>query len=113
MTTRMPFVTDSATFSAKSRQHVTSKKESFSSQFLDFMFQATPKLQTGAPPGVNRSSGSRVTLPTTVTVLSNAISSLRCSTGLGRLHLAQEAATCNLRIGQADDLVADHFTAIR
>ena len=71
----MPLPTDSDTFSAISRQHTTLKKEVRSShslvwRFIHRRFTARPNVAFGCPPEVYRISGSRVTLPTTVTVLS-------------------------------------------
>ena len=70
--TREPFSSDSLTFWARSRQQVTLKKEVDSShcwlsRFCHRRLTATPKVVTGAPDGVKRSSGSRVRLPTMVT----------------------------------------------
>src|SRR5690554_1771703 len=110
MTTRVPLVTDSATFSARSRKQVTSKNETSSSPSCLRRFHASPKLATAMPPGVKRSSGSRVTFPTTVTVLSNAIRDLRSLAGRGRCGIpAEQAAAGRLVIGEPEDLVADGF----
>src|SRR4051794_15886015 len=66
-----------------------------------------PKLATPRPPVVYRSSGSRVTLPTRVTVLSAIGGSLPevAASGGGAGH----AAALGLGLGQADELVADDF----
>src|SRR3954452_203540 len=76
--TRVPFWTVSLTFSASCCQHVTSKNDVASSHSLVCRFcqrrlTARPNVATACPDGVNRSSGSRVQLPTTVTLLSFAI----------------------------------------
>src|SRR5688500_16044367 len=106
----MPLVTDSATFSASWRQQVTSKKLTCSSDSLVWRlvvrwFHANPNVATAAPPGVKRSSGSRVTLPTRTMVLSNAMAALR-SSACGR---AEKASFGRFAVGQADDFVADDF----
>src|SRR5690606_1713783 len=77
-TTRAPFSSDSLTFCARSRKQVTLKNEVLSShcwdsRFCHRRFTATPKVVTGAPAGVNRSSGSRVRLPTIVTLDDTAV----------------------------------------
>ena len=59
-----------------------------------------PKVVTGAPAGVKRSSGSRVRLPTMVTLDDMAY-------GLLVGSLLEEAAPGGLTVGQAHDLVAD------
>ena len=67
-----------------------------------------PKLATARPPVVKRSSGSRVTLPTRVTVLSAmGLSPLRCRGRPGRGGAVDHAAARGLGVGQADQLVAD------
>ena len=72
--TRAPLVRLSATFSASVRQAVQRKNDvspSFQpSPSLTRGVTATEKLATGAPDGVNRSSGSSVRLPVMVTVVS-------------------------------------------
>src|SRR6478752_2528752 len=71
-TTRVPLVSDSATFSAASRQmeqrmnRVSPSTHSFVCLLNERGVEATVKLATAAPLGVNRNSGSPVTLPTTV-----------------------------------------------
>src|SRR5262245_17553419 len=104
-TTRAPFSSDSDTFWARSRQQVTLKKEVLSShcwlsRFCHRRLTATPKVVTGAPAGVKRSSGSRVRLPTMVTL--DDIGSLPPS-----WQPARGAAAGGLTVGQAHDLVAD------
>src|SRR5215218_8726029 len=87
--TRLPLATDSATFSACWRQTLTRKNE------VSPSFQESPsrtrgvtasrKLATACPLGVNRSSGSSVRLPATVTKVSMAPS-------LGSVCLRAQAA---------------------
>ena len=74
--TRMPRVSDSATFSAACRQTLQ-RRNSASPSFHSFVclskvrgVEATVKFATAAPLGVNRSSGSAVRLPTTVMTVS-------------------------------------------
>ena len=78
--TRVPLVSDSATFSAASRQ-IEQRMNSVSPSFHSFDWrskvrgvEATVKLATAAPEAVNRSSGSAVRFPTTVMIVSPAIS---------------------------------------
>ncbi|ALE79714.1 hypothetical protein WY02_16180 [Pseudonocardia sp. AL041005-10] len=78
-TTRAPRVRDSATFSAAWRQMLQRRKSaspSFHSPDWRSKVRgvdATVKLATAAPDGVNRSSGSAVRLPTTVMTVSPAM----------------------------------------
>src|SRR5437773_6235042 len=79
---RAPFWIDSPTFSPMSPQQTTLKNEVASShswvwRFCQRRLTARPKLAFAWPLLVNRSSGSRVTLPTKVTLLPFAISMLR------------------------------------
>ena len=72
--TRVPRLSDSLTFSASSRQQITSKKlvASCHSPLLrscQRRLTATPSRALAWPLGVNRSSGSRVMLPTIVMLL--------------------------------------------
>lgn len=72
-TTRSPLVSDSATFSAREFQQVMSKNDTASSNswvcWLNLRrLTASPNFVTAVPDCINRSSGSRVRLPTTVTV---------------------------------------------
>ena len=72
---RLPLTRVSATFCPSWAQQVTSKNETFSShswvwRFCQRRLTARPKVAIACPDGVKRSSGSRVTLPMTVTVLS-------------------------------------------
>src|SRR6202012_6222561 len=76
--TRAPRVRVSLTFSAISLQHTTSKKDVASShswvwRFCQRRLTASPKEAVGCPVLVNRSSGSRVMLPTRITLLSVGI----------------------------------------
>src|SRR5215203_4245741 len=78
--TRMPRVSDSATFSAGWR-HTLQRRNSASPSFHSPDWRskvrgvdATVKLATAAPDGVKRSSGSAVRLPTTVMTVSPAMS---------------------------------------
>jgi hypothetical protein len=72
-TTRMPEVSDSATFSARERHAVTLKNEVSASRHwpvassLIRRLTATPSFTSAAPFGVYLSSGSRVRLPTITT----------------------------------------------
>ena len=77
--TAVPRVSDSATFSAASR-HTEQRMKSVSPSFHSLLFlsnvrgvEATVKLATAAPDGVNRSSGSLVRLPTIVMIVSPAM----------------------------------------
>ena len=77
--TRMPLVSDSATFSAASRQ-TEQRRNSASPSFHSLVWRsnvrgvdATVKFATAAPFGVKRSSGSAVRLPTTVMTVSPAM----------------------------------------
>src|SRR5690606_17514718 len=79
-TTRVPRVSDSATFSAASRQ-MEHRMNSVSWSFHSLVcrsnvrgVEATVKFATAAPEGVNRSSGSAVRLPTMVIGVSPAMS---------------------------------------
>src|SRR5690606_39907278 len=79
--TRMPFVSDSATFSAASRQ-IEQRMNRVSPSFHSFAWRskvrgvdATVKLATAAPEGVKRSSGSPVRFPITVMTVSPAMAS--------------------------------------
>ena len=77
--TRAPRVMVSLTFSAISRQHTTSKKDVASShswvwRFCQRRLTANPKVTLAWPVLVKRSSGSRVTFPTSITLLSVAMS---------------------------------------
>src|SRR4051812_13325561 len=79
---RVPLPREAAAFSAISRQHTTLKKETFSSHSLVWRFcqrrlTATPNVAFAVPLGRKRSSGSRVTLPTRVMVLSAIFCSCR------------------------------------
>src|SRR4051794_35590491 len=65
-----------------------------------------PKVAMAWPEGVNRNSGSRVMLPTRVTLLSGTRGLLRSSGGRRGL-LAEKAAAGGFAIGQSDQLVAD------
>src|SRR5690625_145469 len=81
--TRVPFVKDSATFSAASRQieqrmnRVSPSRNSFACRSNTRGVDAMVKFATAAPDGVNRSSGSPVRLPTTVMIVSPAITASR------------------------------------
>ena len=77
--TRMPRVSVSATFSAAWRQ-MLQRRNSASPSFHSLVWrskvrgvEATVKLATAAPDGVNRSSGSAVRLPMTVMMVSPAM----------------------------------------
>src|SRR6476469_2249020 len=80
--TRIPFCNDSATFSAACRQTAQLRNiasPSFHSPLWRSKVrgvEATVKLATAAPDGVNRSSGSAVRFPTTVMIVSPAMSAL-------------------------------------
>jgi hypothetical protein len=85
--TRMPFVSDSATFSAASRQ-IEQRMNRVSPSFHSLAWRskvrgvdATVKLATAAPDGVKRSSGSAVRFPTTVMTVSPAMRVLPGSGG--------------------------------
>jgi len=85
--TRAPTWRDSTTFSASSRQTVTSKKSVAWTlsplPLVKLRSTATQNLPTAAPEGVYRSSGSRVMLPTRVTVCpSQTFLSGSCRLGL-------------------------------
>ncbi len=78
-TTRVPRCSDSATFSAASRQ-IEQRMKTVSPSFHSLVLrsnvrgvEATVKLATAAPDGVNRSSGSPVRLPTNVSGVSPAM----------------------------------------
>src|SRR5690606_2330781 len=75
----MPLARDSPTFSASCR-HALQRRNRASPSFHSLVersktrgVDATVKLATAAPDGVNRSSGSAVRLPTTVIVVSLAM----------------------------------------
>jgi hypothetical protein len=77
--TRVPRWSDSATFSAASRQ-TEQRMKRVSPSFHSLLWrsnvrgvEATVKFATAAPEGVNRSSGSPVRLPTMVMVVSPAM----------------------------------------
>src|SRR6478672_864293 len=77
--TRVPRWSDSATFSAASR-HTEQRMNSVSPSFHSLLWRsnvrgvdATVKLATAAPDGVNRSSGSLVRLPMMVRTVSPAM----------------------------------------
>ena len=137
--TRAPLVSDSLAFSAISRQQTTSKNDTasfFSLVWRSFQTRltASPKVAVAWPLGVKRSSGSRVTLPTRVTLfpfghLSVTLRSRRCGVLLQRRHRRRKRApparwkrpivgadgaegagrACRRGLlGQADDLVAEH-----
>src|ERR1700760_930140 len=81
-TTRMPRVSDSATFSAACRQ-IEQRRNSASPSFHSLVVrssvrgvEATVNEATAAPDGVKRSSGSAVRLPTTVMTVSPAMAGL-------------------------------------
>src|SRR4051812_16295526 len=93
----MPRVSVSATFSAAWRhtlQRMNSASPSFHSPDWRSKLrgvEATVKLATAAPDGVNRSSGSAVRLPTTVMTVSPAMAaSARGGRGRGALRLAPQ-----------------------
>ena len=72
---RLPLTSESLTFWPSWAQQVTSKNDTCSShswlwRFCQRRLTASPKVAMACPDGVKRSSGSRVTLPMTVTVLS-------------------------------------------
>src|SRR5690349_2264104 len=107
--TRMPRVSDSATFSAGCRQTLqrrNSASPSFHSPDCRSSVrgvEATVKLATAAPDGVNRSSGSAVRLPTTVMTVSPAMatSARRRSGRSGPLRLAAQHLRAQHRLVQA------------
>src|SRR5205814_3605090 len=115
-----PLPREALAFSAISRQQTTSKNDTASCHSPDWRscqrrLTARPKLAVACPLGVNRSSGSRVTLPTRVTLFPFAMlsSSVRVRT---RHHRGRLAVTAGPRggvprdpVGDADDLVTDHF----
>src|SRR5690606_10203628 len=81
--TRIPLVSDSATFSAASRQ-IEQRMNSVSPSFHSLLWrskvrgvEAMVKFATAAPDGVNRSSGSPVRLPITVMAVSLAMDAPR------------------------------------
>ncbi len=91
--TREPRDRLSATFSAISRQHTTSKNEVASShswvwRFCHRRLTANPKLAVAWPVLVNRSSGSRVMFPTSDTLFPLAI---------GQPSFDEEAAAASAR----------------
>src|SRR4051794_40631807 len=90
--TRMPRVSDSATFSAAWRQ-IEQRRNSASPSFHSFELRSNVRGvdamvndATAAPEGVNRSSGSAVRLPTTVMIVSPATSALVRPDDLGAQH---------------------------
>src|SRR5690348_11811702 len=90
--TRMPRVSDSATFSAACRQ-IEQRRNSASPSFHSLEVrskvrgvEAMVNEATAAPDGVNRSSGSAVRLPTTVMIVSPAMSALVRTQDLGAQH---------------------------
>src|SRR6202044_4292196 len=106
--TRAPRLRLSAAFSAISRQQTTSKNEVASShswvwRFCHRRLTANPKVTLAWPVLVKRSSGSRVTFPTSVTLLSDGMSAplagRSAGRGLGRRR--------SLVVRQAHDFVAD------
>src|SRR4051794_29340441 len=83
--TRVPLVSDSAAFPAASRQ-IEQRRNSVSPSFHSLLWrsnvrgvEATVKLATAAPDGVNRSSGSPVRFPITVMVVSPLMPAPRSS----------------------------------
>src|SRR3954469_9262665 len=87
--TRMPRVRDSATFSAAWRQ-MEQRRNSASPSFHSLLLRskvrgvdAMVNDATAAPDGVKRSSGSAVRLPTTVMIVSPAMSALVRADDLG------------------------------
>src|SRR6187431_2471247 len=85
----MPRCKDSATFSAAWRQ-TEQERNSASPSFHSLVWrskvrgvEAIRKLATAAPEGVKRSSGSSTRLPTTVIVVSPAMSGLLAVRGYG------------------------------
>src|SRR4051795_5393830 len=95
--TREPLTSDSAAFSAAclpTQQLRNSASPSFHSLVCRSKLrgvEATVKLATAAPDGVNRSSGSAVRLPTTVMTVSPAMAtSARRSRGGRALRLAPQ-----------------------
>src|SRR5690606_9921263 len=107
--TRMPFVSDSATFSAASRQ-IEQRMNRVSPSFHSFAWRskvrgvdATVKLATAAPDGVKRSSGSAVRFPTTVMTVSPA---MRVLPGLKVARRALGSASVRAdELGAQDGLV--------
>ena len=97
--TRVPRVSDSATFSAASR-HTEHRMKRVSPSFHSFDcrsnvrgVEATVKFATAAPEGVKRSSGSLVRLPMMVMTVSPAMAGLPSSVGdLSRRRVDQRAA---------------------
>src|SRR3954471_8606932 len=97
--TRVPRVSDSATFSAASRQ-TEQRMKRVSPSFHSFDWRsklrgvlATVKFATAAPDGVNRSSGSLARLPMMVMTVSPAMRSLLssvASVGRGADHLGTQ-----------------------
>src|SRR3954463_6002451 len=83
--TRDPRDSDSATFSAASR-HTEHRRNSVSPSFQSLLWRsnvrgvdATVKLATAAPDGVNRSSGSAGRFPTMVRLVSPAATRSSCA----------------------------------
>src|SRR5689334_4787242 len=101
--TRMPRVSDSATFSAGCRQTLQ-RRNSASPSFHSPDWRskvrgvdATVKLATAAPFGRKRSSGSPVRFPTTVTTVSPAMTSL-LSPKPGRIQVSAAKAEVPRRV---------------
>src|SRR5207244_994031 len=98
------------------RQQTTLKNDVASSQSLVWRFchrrlTASPNVAVACPVAVNRSSGSRVMLPTRVTLFPFAIS-LRSVPSRTRAHGSvpgRGPLAADRRIGEADHLVADHL----
>src|SRR5205814_36008 len=115
--TRAPFCRDSLVFSAISRQHTTLKNEVASShswvwRFCQRRLTAMPSEALAWPLGVNRSSGSRVMLPTSVMLfpLDMVLRSVRVLTRFGPCLLTRRGAgpsPAGDAFGKADHLVAD------
>src|SRR5262249_1249344 len=111
---RVPFETDSLTFSASWAQQVTSKNwGSPSSHSLVCglrrrLLTATPNSASARPVLVKRSSGSRGTLPMMVTELSLAMFSVPLPVRRSaRRRLTQQTTLRGFAVGQTDGLVAD------
>src|SRR3954447_15180179 len=123
-TTRIPFCSDSATFSAACR-HTEQDKKSASPSFHSLAWRskvrgvdAIRKLATAAPDGVKRSSGSSTRLPTTVIWVSPAMSGLlecerhvpahRCPIVVEHTDIRQRCSTgCSVR-GRPHHLGTEH-----
>src|SRR5438132_6207538 len=113
---REPLARLSEAFSAICCQQTTSKNDVASShswvwRFIHRRLTASPKLAVAWPLGVKRSSGSRVMLPTTVTVFPFDIAlSPFPSSRLGHRRPDRLRAGAPVHgIGEPDDLVADHL----